>query len=186
MSVADSGLHAIRMQGQLRVKIVPRVLFELDQAGLLQLLSKPHAVTELLVNVCQKHGFDGLVSWQCVKSVCRRKLMRAHDFGPGVEVVSAVCACCAELDGEACTRKDFPCISCSLQLQACRRYRPLLSATLLRLGPEASYPLSRGSWSSISLSRLTLPLVKGATQVRLQLVLRILQTGPDNSLSKLP
>jgi len=43
---------------------VPRILFELDQAGLLQLLSQPLDVADLLVTLCKKYGFDGLVSTQ--------------------------------------------------------------------------------------------------------------------------
>lgn len=43
---------------------MPRILFELDQAGLLQLLSQPHDVADLLVTLCKKYGFDGLVSTQ--------------------------------------------------------------------------------------------------------------------------
>lgn len=81
MSAANFGPYVFYMQGQQRVKIVPRVLFELDKAGLLQLLSKPHAVAEPLVNLCKKHGFDGLVSRQCLDVVCARKLMHAYDLG---------------------------------------------------------------------------------------------------------
>ncbi|KAL0039071.1 hypothetical protein WJX77_007043 [Trebouxia sp. C0004] len=47
--------------GSTGVKIVPRILFELDQAGLLQLLSQPLDVADLLVTLCKKYGFDGLV-----------------------------------------------------------------------------------------------------------------------------
>ena len=43
---------------------MPRILFELDQAGLLQLLSQPLYVADLLVTLCKKYGFDGLVSTQ--------------------------------------------------------------------------------------------------------------------------
>ena len=50
------------LQGANTVKIVPRVLFELDQTGLMQLLSKPEMVQEVLVGICRKHKFDGLVS----------------------------------------------------------------------------------------------------------------------------
>lgn len=52
------------MQGSTGVKVVPRILFELDQAGLLQLLSQPLDVADLLVTLCKKYGFDGLVSTQ--------------------------------------------------------------------------------------------------------------------------
>ncbi|KAL0029218.1 hypothetical protein WJX79_003866 [Trebouxia sp. C0005] len=47
--------------GSTAVRMVPRILFELDQAGLLQLLSRPLDVADLLVNFCNKYGFDGLV-----------------------------------------------------------------------------------------------------------------------------
>ncbi len=43
---------------------MPRILFELDQAGLLQMLSQPLDVADLLVVLCKKYGFDGLVSTQ--------------------------------------------------------------------------------------------------------------------------
>lgn len=49
------------LQSPSRVKIVPRVLFELDQTGLLQLLTKPNNAQELLVQLCKQHKFDGLV-----------------------------------------------------------------------------------------------------------------------------
>ncbi len=52
------------MQGSTGVKVVPRILFELDQSGLLQLLSQPLDVADLLVTLCKKYGFDGLVSTQ--------------------------------------------------------------------------------------------------------------------------
>lgn len=44
--------------------MVPRVLFELNQNGLIQLLKEPNVVAELLVNLCKEEGFDGLVSRQ--------------------------------------------------------------------------------------------------------------------------
>ena len=43
---------------------MPRIVFELDRAGLLQLLSHPLDVADLLVTLCKKYGFDGLVSTQ--------------------------------------------------------------------------------------------------------------------------
>lgn len=49
------------MQGTSRVKIVPRVLYELDRAGLQQLLLQPKTAASLLVSLCKKHSFDGLV-----------------------------------------------------------------------------------------------------------------------------
>lgn len=49
------------MQGTPRVKIVPRVIFELNQAGLQQLLLQPETAASLLVSLCKKHSFDGLV-----------------------------------------------------------------------------------------------------------------------------
>ena len=49
------------MQATSHVKIVPRVIFELDQAGLQELLIKPKTAARLLVSVCKKHSFDGLV-----------------------------------------------------------------------------------------------------------------------------
>ncbi|KAL0029219.1 hypothetical protein WJX79_003866 [Trebouxia sp. C0005] len=53
--------HSAAMKGSTAVRMVPRILFELDQAGLLQLLSRPLDVADLLVNFCNKYGFDGLV-----------------------------------------------------------------------------------------------------------------------------
>lgn len=49
------------MQGTSDVKIVPRVIFELDQAGLQELLLQPKTAASLLVSLCKKHSFDGLV-----------------------------------------------------------------------------------------------------------------------------
>ncbi len=54
------------MQALSSVKLVPRVLFELDQAGLMQLLSTPNDVSDLLVSLCKQHGFDGLVRSPCL------------------------------------------------------------------------------------------------------------------------
>ncbi|KAL3141269.1 hypothetical protein ABBQ38_003604 [Trebouxia sp. C0009 RCD-2024] len=47
--------------GTVRAKIVPRVIFELDQAGLRELLVKPKAAANLFLDICVKYGFDGLV-----------------------------------------------------------------------------------------------------------------------------
>ena len=56
------------MQGQGTPKVVPRVLFELDQAGLMQLLTQPGSVVDLLVSLCRQERFDGLVSRQAAVS----------------------------------------------------------------------------------------------------------------------
>ena len=50
--------------------MVPRMLFELDQNGLVQLLQQPGVVVDLLTSLCKQEGFDGLVSRQAFVSVC--------------------------------------------------------------------------------------------------------------------
>lgn len=62
------------VKGTLSVKIVPRVIFELDQAGLRELLLKPNAAVKLLFNVCKKFGFDGLVETLTFKSLMRTSI----------------------------------------------------------------------------------------------------------------
>ena len=48
--------------------MVPRVLFELDQTGLMQLLTQPGTVVDQLVSLCKQESFDGLVSRQAAVS----------------------------------------------------------------------------------------------------------------------
>ena len=69
------------IQGHSSVKVVPRVLFELDQAGVLQLLSQPSTAVDLLADVCAQEGFEGLVSRQADVSCvpfCLRSPSWAH------------------------------------------------------------------------------------------------------------
>lgn len=55
------------MQGTAGVKIVPRVIFELEQAGLKELLLQPITAASLLADLCKKHSFDGLVGSSTLK-----------------------------------------------------------------------------------------------------------------------
>ena len=48
--------------------MVPTVLFELDQTGLMQLLTQPGTVANQLVSLCKRERFDGLVSRQAAVS----------------------------------------------------------------------------------------------------------------------